>query len=189
MTGIWKKFVENLSSEWVLTETGLSNGGSAILARSLITSFIIFTVVLLSINLLDPERVYKFSSYELRIQAIDKISWYGIIFAAVYTGLYARFAAQWSYIAALYNQIKQAECSMHNADVMAEWKAGFIEDVENLHLANKESVAPIVNAWASEELVREKYIAHTPGGQKRFDLLIQRVESCIKYVKDKYPDA
>ncbi len=34
---------------------------------------------------------------------------FGAIFAAVYFALYARFASQWSYLANLYNKIKEAE--------------------------------------------------------------------------------
>jgi hypothetical protein len=35
-------------------------------------------------------------------------TWPGAIFAAVWASLYARFASQWSYLAGVYNQIRQA---------------------------------------------------------------------------------
>jgi hypothetical protein len=37
----------------------------------------------------------------------DSIGWIGAIFAAVYAALYARFASQWSYLAGVYNQMRQ----------------------------------------------------------------------------------
>lgn len=135
---------------------------------------------------MDSTRTFEFSLQELQSQVLAKITWYGVIFAAVYTALYARFSSQWSYIANLYNAIKQSECSMHNIEVMAEWKSGFIEDAENLHLSCKASVAPIIKSWGTEELVMKKFIAHTPGGQKRYDSLLDRVNSRIQSIENKY---
>lgn len=186
MIKIWHLIVEIISSEWMLTRIYLPNGGAVIAARSLITSIVIFLLVLLAINVIDPIQTLKFSLEEFQTQGLEKISWYGVIFVAVYTALYARFSAQWSYIAKLYNSIKQTECNIHNTEVMAEWKSGFIEDAENLHLSCKASVAPIIKAWGADKLVEEKFIAYTPGGQRRFDLLLVRVEARIKLIEEKY---
>lgn len=182
----WRRVVVFASSEWLLTWLNLPNGGAVILARALITSSYLFMFALLLINVIDHERSYEFSRIELQIQVVEKIAWYGVIFAAVYTALYARFASQWSYLAGLYNNIKQVECNMHNAEVMAEWKSGFIEDSENLHLSCKSSFASIVKAWGEEELVKSKFISFTPGGEKRYKELMARVDKSICIINSKY---
>jgi hypothetical protein len=57
---------------------------------------------------------------------------------------YARFSSQWSYLAGVYNQIKAAECRTgFQETVLAQWKAGFIEDAADLHLLRKAMFASI----------------------------------------------
>lgn len=69
------------------------------------------------------------------------LPWLGATIAASYAASYSRFASQWVYLAELYNQIKAAELSIPEVLtpaqvlVFAEWKAGFLEDCETLHLA------------------------------------------------------
>jgi len=173
---IWGHAVWILSTEYVLK--GMPNGSAAILLRTLISSILLFLLVLGVANAVDPDRIWQFSMAELWTQFSERIGWLGLIFGAVYTGLYARFSSQWTYLANLYNQIKQVEASTpaqgSNLDKLAEWKAGFIEDAEHLHLACKESFVSIIRAWADEELVRQKYILHTPGGEERLTRLLMK---------------
>jgi len=182
---IWKCVVCLFSSEWVLTGLRWPNGSEAILLRSVISSILLFMLVLLTLNVIDPSRTWQPSFAELRIQVSGRTGWLGMIFAAVYTALYAKFSSQWTYLANLYNQIKQVETSTQFADpdALAEWKAGFIEDAENLHLACKGSFVSVIKAWTSEESVKEKYVKHTPGGEERFGLLVGQVESSATRVE------
>ncbi len=124
----------------------------------------------------------------MRTQIEGKIPWFGAIFAAVYAALYTRFASQWSYLANLYNLIKQASISDSdsiNEERMAEWKAAFIEDAEFLHLSHKENFTSIIHAWAKDALVEEKYCMYTPGGKARFDHMVKgisrRYDEVCKY--------
>ena len=104
-------------------------------------------------------------------------------FAGSYTALYARFASQWEYLADLYNQIKAKQIDVAVSDVrdelhalrqkvienpnqppddhfcnaaylLAQWKAGFIEDAEKLHLAEKPPFAAVVSNWKSDAVVQ-----------------------------------
>lgn len=75
-----------------------------------------------------------------------------------------------------------------NEDVLAEWKAAFIEDAEYLHLSHKENFVSIIYAWSQEEKVKEKYIKHTPGGEERFESLVRSTSTryhqiCSEYIK------
>lgn len=177
---------EILSSEWILTRGRMPNGGSVIFLRTLLTGFYLFGLSLFLINVIDPSRNCIFSLHVLLEQVVDKLAWMGVIFAFVYTALYARFSSQWSYIAGLYNQIKQAECEIHNAEAMAEWKAGFMEDAENLHLATKDSVASIIHVWGKRDLVKQKFIDHTPGKLDRYERLMKSVEDKVNEIDVRY---
>ncbi|HEX2451656.1 MAG TPA: hypothetical protein VHJ69_10965 [Gemmatimonadales bacterium] len=103
--------------------------------------------------------------------------WLGGILAAVYAALYARFAAQWTHLAGLYNQIKAAEVRAAESDTektkqaLANWKAGFIEDADALHLATKPMFAVIIRHWLAEEVVRSEYLAYGLYGQQRLPQL------------------
>lgn len=178
-----------LSSEWLLTKLDISNGGVVIIIRAVLSSLILFTLILGLRNLLDPTKSFTFSLSDLRIQIIQLMPWYGVIFGAIYTALYARFASQWSYLANLYNSIKQAEAENGNAVIIAEWKAGFIEDAENLHLAYKSSFVSIVKVWGEDEKVKNSYILHTPGNKKRYDKLMFNVNFYEELVSDRFKNA
>jgi hypothetical protein len=129
-------------------------------------------------NLLDESRTWQFSIVELKTQMFVTFHWFGTILAASYAALYARFASQWTYLANLYNQIKAAECRADcDQDKLAEWKAGFMEDAEELHLAGKPLFASVLHAWGMEEKIKEQFKTNAPGGAARFDVLMQRVQS------------
>jgi hypothetical protein len=78
--------------------------------------------------------------------------------------------SQWTYIANLYNQIKQAEVAAAGTAygrkrqklVLAQWKAAFIEDALTVHMATKQPMKGVVQAWYKDELVRHQFVQHTP---------------------------
>lgn len=174
----WHGMIEILSSEWLLTCLRLPNGGSIIFLRSLLTSLYVYLFILGLRNLLDPTRIWAFSPLELRVQLLGTMHWFGAVFAATYTALYTRFASQWTYLSNLYNQIKAAECREQcNASVLAEWKAGFIEDAEELHLATKPLFASVLREWGRDNEVRKKFVKYSGDGEQQFLKLMERVET------------
>ena len=177
-----------LSSEWLLTKLDIPNGGVVIILRALISSLIIFIIVLALKNLIDPTKSWVFSATDLRLQILNLIPLYGILFGAIYTALYARFASQWSYLANLYNSIKEIEATNGDPQILSEWKAGFIEDAENLHLAYKSSFVTIIKVWGENNLVKESYLKHAPGGTKRYKKLMANIEFSEKLVASRYKD-
>lgn len=54
---------------------------------------------------------------------------------------------------------------------LANWKAGFIEDADALHLATKPMFAVIIRHWLAEEVVRSEYLAYGLYGQQRLPQL------------------
>jgi len=172
------------SAEWILTCVGRPNGGDVVFLRSCVTTAIAYATALAAINWSDPDRTSELSLLELRVQVNATLPWVGAAFAATYTALYARFASQWAYLAGVYHQIKAVEVEIAlqqnsagpkiSIASMDEWKAGFLEDAENLHLALKPDFASVVKAWGAEEGVRSAYAAYTPGGAARLDALWNR---------------
>jgi hypothetical protein len=172
----WDKLIWFLSAEWLLTRYKISNGGSAIIFRSLYSGFILFFLILGIYNLVDPTKSGEFSLLALRTQVIEKISWLGILIGTLYAGLYARFSSQWIYLANLYNNIKRAQTAKEiNEDALAEWKAAFIEDAEDLHLAYKTMFSSIINAWARDSKVVSIYEEYTLDGKSRLTSLLSAI--------------
>jgi hypothetical protein len=166
-----KKIIKYLSAEWLLD--WWPNGGTVILLRSMLVGVLIYLVSLGFRNIFDPARGWEFSLKEFHLQLAATFQWLGPIFAAVYAALYARFASQWSYLASLYNQIKAAECRKDcDVDRLAQWKAGFIEDAQELHLARKPHFAAIIRAWANNAKVAAQFEQDAAGGRSRLDKLL-----------------
>ena len=173
-----------LSWEWLLTRTRLANGSTVIVLRAFGTALYFLIGAVLLQNILDPDRQHtasleSFSVRTLRLQVLEMGHWFTAVFAGVYVALYARFSSQWSYLAGLYNQIKAAECrGILDSDqqiALAEWKAAFIEDAEELHLATKPMVATIISVWVNDSRIRDAFVIDVPGGQMRLEALIDRV--------------
>jgi hypothetical protein len=135
-------------------------------------------LVLVLRNVLDPDLSWDFSAPSLKAQLIELAPWFAAAAGAVYAALYARFSSQWSYLATLYNQIKQTEIQllipsvpdlMTAQDRLAQWKAGYIEDAQDLHLHTKSNIAGIIHFWSRDSNVAEAFINWAPGGQARWD--------------------
>jgi hypothetical protein len=186
-------FLEFVSGEYLLTRLGHSNGGTVVLLRSLHVSAIVFAFALLAINVLDPARGGPFCADELRRQLLENGKWFGALFGAAYAALYARFASQWSYLAGVYNQIKAAQARKdHDEVAVAEWRAGFIEDCDELHLVRKPMFASIVHAFLSDDMpaaaeIRKAFDLHTPGGEARRLRIESEVKAVVERVGRHYP--
>jgi len=150
----WVKVARFFTAEYLLDRN--SNGGDIVLARSLIVASKLTALTLILKNLIDPCIGYNFSWSALRQQCIDLAPWGSAVAGATYLALYDRFKSQWTYLAALYNQIKQAEieaeieieCSevvrSKKLKKLKQWKAGYIEDAVEMHLHIKGNVAGII---------------------------------------------
>lgn len=141
-------FFEFVSGEWMF-RCGHPNGGTIIILR---TVWVTAGIYLLGLGL----RSYynagcpscHFDVGALWEDGVTTVPWLGAIFGAVYAALYARFASQWSYLAGVYNQIRQMlatwKPSDGNVDHLFLWQAGFIEDALDLHLATKPMFATFI---------------------------------------------
>lgn len=123
-----------------------------------------------------------FSLEQLGREASETLPWLGAIFAGSYAALYARFSAQWQYLANLYNTIMATHVSLSpskrkvNQETLASWKAAFIEDAQDLHLATKSMFAPVIGEMLEDEKIRAAYV-HSVGKSR-----VNRLESQITEV-------
>jgi hypothetical protein len=183
--------VSYLSCEFLLEKCHLPNGGAVVFLRSLFVTFVLYLIVIGTKNIVDPETSWAFSSYQLRKQSVDMIAWFGAIFGGAYVTFYTRFASQWTYLANLYNKIKETELRSPVGKnkalqaTLAAWKAGFIEDADELHLVRKHMFAFVVKTWGSDKKVATIFEKYTPGGRKRFDRIMLDAEMaiCLKEVE------
>lgn len=175
-----------LSGEWILT--GLkSNGGTVIVLRSTFITIWMLAAIVLVTTFLHPTETVPATFQAWYVQFFKCLKWAGPIFGGVYLALYARFASQWSYLANVYNQIKQTEVEgAANERALNQWRAGYVEDAVNLHLALKSSVAPIVHAWMSMDNVRLAFETHTPAGPSVAAWLEREVAKVIRNEEERW---
>ena len=183
-----------VSGEWLLTSNGYShaNGGTVIFLRSLLAASVAFAAALIAVNALDPSLSWRFDLHQLEHQLIDRgPRWFGAVFAATYAALYARFASQWNYVAGLYNRIKEAECRRTENPkkrwlAMSQWKAGFIEDADDLHLATKPMFAAVIEHWGRQDDVVIAFELGTVGGKERLKGILSRVDVAMDRAQREY---
>lgn len=179
----WYRFVDVFSLEWFLGPQ-TPNGGAMVLARAIGIALELTALTLLVWNVLDPARAFVFSWTALWQDLQDLAPWFAGATGGIYAALYARFSAQWSYLAGLYNQIKQAEIELLSQQppdspaarlTLAQWKAGYIEDAQELHLHTKSNVAAIIYHWGQDAAVAKAFIGSSPGGHPRWRRLWKEV--------------
>jgi hypothetical protein len=146
-----------------------ANCGTIIAVRAIWSSITISAVALVISVLVDPDLTLDFNYRELRLRVLEGLPWFATVLAATYAAFYTRFSSQWTYAADLYNSIKVTECASTPLarDAMKEWKAGFIEDCDDLHLARKASFATTIYAWGSDPLVQAAFTSHAVGAEAR----------------------
>jgi hypothetical protein len=176
----WGRVLEFASGEFLLTRLRRGNGGDVIVVRSLIIAGLIYVSLKL---------------YVVTGPGLD-ITWFGTIFAAAYVALYARFSQQWHYMANLYNSIKTAEVRTAGndsneslADRLAQWKAGYVEDADTLHLALKPAISSVICAWGSDERVRHWFETYTTGGRARWDRVLEGARATCAREEKRWPIA
>jgi hypothetical protein len=163
----------------------MPNGGTAVLLRSTLISIGIYLLAIGLKSRLAPETTWGFDSNAFRGVVAETIPWFGAIFAGVYVALYTRFASQWNYMAGLYNQIMQSTVENPPANITSEtalrmWQAGFVEDAEDLHLAEKPMFASVIRSMLAKPETRAFFIAHAPGGEQRLKNLERKVTQALE---------
>ncbi|MBN8220932.1 MAG: hypothetical protein J0L53_08395 [Spirochaetes bacterium] len=158
-------------------------------------SVLLLSAIIFFLNFFDSRKQIDLTFKLFLNEFIDKAQWFGVMFASAYAALYTRFSSQWLYLSNLYNQIKQAELSTKKEQqptkaemeiVLAEWKAGFIEDAQVLHLSSKAFFATIIQNWLEDTVVSEKFKLLTTGGEKRLIDLEKIVKNVCAREKAKY---
>lgn len=177
----WSRFVDWLSGEWLLKVR--PNGGDVILLRATWASSWLWLTAIAISQSLDPTRhLLLFSGKELLAAMTSGLPWLGTFFAGIYAALYARFASQWGYLADVYNQVKAAEARLDDTaserqlHAIVQWKAGYIEDAEDLHLATKPPIATTILHWLRDEKVREAFVTYASGNRARLCQLTPKLE-------------
>lgn len=169
-----------LSGEWMLN-SGRPNGGDVVVMRTLWIGvlLIVLIAVLRAIATLPDGLLPFFMCTGVALKTSLDGAETPTIFGATYAALYARFTSQWTYIANLYNQIKQAEVEAAGSNagattslppaappstavVIAQWKAGFIEDALAVHMATKPAIKGVIQAWFAVAEVKAAFMAYTP---------------------------
>ena len=158
-----------LSGEFFLKSR--PNGGTAVLLHSLWVTSIICLCALPAKAYLAEGTTLAFSGEQLKVELGEMIPWFGAIFAGAYAAFYSRFAAQWSYLATLYNQIMAACAAAPSGRIanqtMVNWHAAFVEDAQDLHLAGKSMFSEVVRQLLQDPHVASAFLASTQGGPNR----------------------
>ena len=153
---------EWISLEILLTKCKWGNGGGVILSRTALLCIMIYIPYIYIKDSVDPNSICSSSFKSSWIGFAGKIEIAGVIFGAIYAALYTRFSSQWGYLAGLYNQIKQSELNeIGNDAVLAEWKAGFIEDAFIMHLAKRSVYSTIIKTWLDNENIYQAFLSNT----------------------------
>lgn len=169
-----------LSGEWMLHH-GRPNGGDVVVFRTLWVGGLLI-VVLAFVKASGSAGALLPAAWDAALTMMRAADG-PLVFGAVYLAFYARFTSQWTYMANLYNQIKQAEVTMlatapaHALQqspaptgalpmtaaeaALAQWKAGFIEDALALHMATKPTIVGIIRAWYIEPAVQQAFAKYT----------------------------
>jgi hypothetical protein len=172
----WVKFWSAVTGEWMF-RWGCPNGGTIILCRSLQVTVILYVIASWLRSLFNAAWPWHPDFGFLWHNGAATVPWLGAIFAAVYAALYARFASQWSYLAGVYNQMRQTLVTTKepDRDHLLMWRAAFIEDALDLHLATKAMVAPFLLRMLDMPPVAAKFDDYTVNGEKRREQLEDRL--------------
>lgn len=183
---VFQPAVYILSFEFYLSGQN-ANGGTVIFLRAISISLALLVITMCLHNLINPNLVYPITLDNFRNQLIQLAPWVAALFAGSYVALYTRFSAQWSYLANLYNMIKQAEISMKGTPtdqerkdqelILCQWKAGYIEDALELHLSSKSNVAAIIKAWGRNSAVEKEFRENTFNGDARWGELMNNISA------------
>ncbi|HYD52595.1 MAG TPA: hypothetical protein VEA99_08210 [Gemmatimonadaceae bacterium] len=171
-----------LDGEWILNRR--ENGGATIALRSLWTGTLLFLAAVAVNEAILPGGVFSLDAARAAVH--ERMDWYGAILAGTYLAFHSRFSSQWTYLAGVYNQLMATMAQSPDdgttpkrSETYALWKAAFIEDAEDLHLAGKASFAGVIASLLAEDAVRDAYRVATREGEQRVLRLEERVNSVL----------
>lgn len=173
------KLISALSGEFLLRHR--PNGGTAVFLRSIWVTTLIYLLVIPIKSYCGEHAILQFSAHQLKIEIGETLPWLGAIFAGAYAAFYSRFAAQWNYLATLYNQLV-ATCvpldkeTRDNNEVLNAWRAAFVEDALDLHLARKSMFRSVVVGWLQRPLVVATFLESTEDGNQRIKDLEKQLD-------------
>jgi uncharacterized membrane protein len=160
---IWTQMVYLISAEFLLKRR--PNSGALLLLRALWTALCVMVIAIILNSILDNGITCTLDLGIVWQGFKAHPTWYAIVFAAVYTALYTRYASQWQYLADLYNRIKEKEIGLQNSpdfkkeaeQKLAQWKAGFVADARAMHLIRHDSFQTVAKTWLTEAMVSVAY--------------------------------
>jgi len=161
------------------------NGGTVVFMRSAQLTLLLYAPLAFLIYYSENQITGHFSPKAFAKAIANTIPMLGAIFAASYVTFYSRFAAQWNYLASLYNQIMAASVSLsaeqcENSEKLILWKAAFIEDAQDLHLVRKPMFQHLVQALLSDDKIRQAFIASCPNGAQRAAEIDQALQTFVE---------
>jgi hypothetical protein len=175
--GWFEKVLRFLSAEFLLERR--ANSGALVLQRAMLAAILPSILVVLATHAIDPDATWTWCGFRKRL--LDTLPWLGTMFGAFYAALYSRFASQWGYASGLYNEIKCAECNPETKEeALAQWKAAFVEDCDDLHLDRKPSFAAVIRLWADDARVKAAFESSAPRGPERLAAIKIDVEKVCK---------
>jgi hypothetical protein len=188
MSFLWSFYsrtVRVVSAECLLDKR--ANGGDVVLARAVLISTLLFVAGLGISEALRETASWVPSFGRFQFLILENFEWFAAMFSGAYLALYSRFAAQWGYLAGLYNTIMASSMSVSESDEktwsrLCTWWAAFIEDADDLHLATKPMFASVIEQLLSEERWKEVvtcFDASSPGGGVRRRQIHARVRAAL----------
>jgi hypothetical protein len=94
---------------------GYANGSTVILVRTISATLVFYFIGLFLRTLSYSSWPASFSWPQLGKDIGDTVPWLAAIAGGIYAALYTRFSSHWSYLAAVYHQIKQAQVGIVSA--------------------------------------------------------------------------
>lgn len=172
-----------LSAEFLLRSK--PNDGTIVRLRAAWVTLLFLALLLPAKAYLAEGTVLEFSVEQLKKECGEMIPWAGAIFAAAYAAFYARFSAQWNYLATLYNQLMASSVTLPQAEIESNdslqvWKAAFIEDAQDLHLAGKSMFRTMIVQLLDDEGVTETFVDSVDNGKDRLALLERNLNFTAK---------
>jgi len=153
------------------------NSGGMVLVRAVLTTGVLFLFTVGLLEVLEPGPVGAFSLGKLATHVHDHITWLGAMFAGSYAAYYTRFSAQWVYLAGVYNMFMATRAKTTDKDyaetktVFDIWRAGFIEDAVEMHLALKPTFSGVILSMMGKPGVKELYKNNSVAAQDELEAL------------------
>ena len=184
MAKIARGALKLLDGEWILGL--LPNSGGVVAFRALLISVEVFILAIGIDSYLRPGRALTFDPVAFASTVREHWAWLGAMFGATYAALYSRFAAQWTYLAGLYNQLMAAEEQELRASLPPDRRAkrvlrwaAFIEDAVAMHLSVKASYSSVIATLLSDPEIREEYATSSADEPNRLARLEARLEKAL----------